>query len=411
MKIAVVGTGIAGNVATHLLAADHDVTVFEQNDYVGGHSNTVRVDAVDGPHAIDTGFIVYNEERYPNFTKLLRQLGVASKASSMSFSVRCDDDGLEYSNRSLFAQRRNVASPRFYRLVADIIRFNKSSRELLLRADDGVLLGAFLEEHRYSKAFIERFLYPMGAAIWSADPSQMREFPARFFAQFFTNHRFLDIFGQPEWRVVRGGSSAYVAKLTESFRDKIRLSSPVTSIRRSDDHVTVTARGSEPERFDEVIVAAHADQALAILDDATPREKDILGTFRFQENVATLHTDTRLMPKRRRAWACWNATVPRTQTGAVAVTYDMNLLQGLETQDEYLVTLNRPDEVDPRAVLRTIRYHHPVYSRGAVESQRRHREISGQNRTHFCGAYWGFGFHEDGVTSGLAVAGHFGKKL
>ena len=413
MRIAVVGTGIAGNVAAHLLAGEHDVTVFEKNDYVGGHTNTVRVDAADGPHDVDTGFIVFNEERYPNFTKLLARLGVGSQASSMSFSVRCDDDGLEYSNRALFAQRRNALRPRFYRLLADIVRFNKSARELLLAADDSVLLGPYLEEHGYSRIFIERFLYPMGAAIWSSDPLQMHAFPARFFAQFFTNHRFLDIFGQPEWRVVRGGSSAYVRALTAGFRDRIRLGSPVTAIRRAADHVTVTARGGEAERFDEVIVAAHGDEALAMLADATPREREILGAFRFQENVAVLHTDTRVMPKRRAAWACWNASVPvpRQRTGAVSVTYDMNLLQSLRARAEYLVTLNRSEEIDPRAVLRTFRYHHPVYSRDAVLSQARHAEISGQNRTHFCGAYWGFGFHEDGVTSALAVTQRFGKGL
>jgi uncharacterized protein len=411
VKIAVVGTGIAGNVAAYLLARDHDLTVFEQNDWVGGHTNTVRVDAVDGPHNVDTGFIVFNEERYPSFVKLLDQLGVASQPSSMSFSVRSDEDGLEYSNRALFAQRRNAVSPSFYRMIADIVRFNRSSRRLLLEADDSVLLGPFLEEHRYSRGFVERFLYPMGAAIWSADPLQMREFPARFFARFFTNHRFLDVLGQPPWRVIRGGSCKYVDKLTASFRDRIRTKTPVTRVRRRDDHVLVTTRGGEPERFDEVVLATHADQALSVLEDATPREREILSSFRFQENVAVLHTDTRLMPVARRAWACWNAHVPQERTGAVAVTYDMNLLQSLRTREEYLVTLNRSDDIDPTKVLRTIRYHHPVYSRAAVSAQRRHDEISGRSRTHFCGAYWGFGFHEDGVSSGLSVARHFGKGL
>jgi predicted NAD/FAD-binding protein len=411
MKIAIIGTGIAGNVVAHLLASEHDLTVFEQNDYVGGHTNTVRVNAADGPHEIDTGFIVFNEERYPSFVKLLAKLGVASQPSSMSFSVHSEVDGLEYSNRSLFAQRRNALRPGFWRLLADIVRFNKSSQKLLLDADDTVLLGRYLEDNRYSQAFIEHFLYPMGAAIWSADPRQMREFPARFFAQFFTNHRFLDILGQPEWRVVRGGSKTYVDKLTASFRDRIRVSSPITSVRRAKDHVLVTPRGGEPERFDEVIIAAHGDEALAMLADPTPKEREILGAFRFQENVAVLHTDTRLMPRRRAAWACWNSHVPRHETGRVALTYDMNLLQGIKSREEYLVTLNREADIDPKKVLRTIRYHHPVFSTAAVISQSRHRVISGENRTHYCGAYWGFGFHEDGVASGLTVARHFGKEL
>ena len=411
MKIAVVGTGIAGNVAAYLLAGDHDLTVFEQNDYVGGHTNTVRVDAADGSHDVDTGFIVFNDERYPNFVKLLRKLGVESQPSSMSFSVHSELDGLEYSNRSFFAQRRNAFRPGFLRMIGDIVRFNKSSRKLLLDADDSLLLGPFLADNHYSQAFVEHFLYPMGAAIWSADPLQMRAFPARFFAQFLTNHRFLDVFGQPPWRVIRGGSKKYVEKLTASFRNRVRVSTPITAIRRAKDHVLVTPRGGSPERFDEVVIAAHGDEALAMLDDATPNEREILGSFGFQENTAVLHTDTRLMPHRRRAWACWNAHVPRKPTGRVALTYDMSLLQGLKSQEEYLVTLNRTEDIDPNKVLRTIRYHHPVFSQRAVLAQKRHAEISGQNRTHFCGAYWGFGFHEDGVSSALAAMRHFGKGL
>jgi predicted NAD/FAD-binding protein len=411
VKIAVVGTGIAGNVAAHLLAGDHELTVFEQNDYVGGHTNTVHVDAADGAHDIDTGFIVFNEERYPGFVKLLRKLDVASQASRMSFSVHSEVDGLEYSNRSLFAQRRNALQPSFFRMLGDIVRFNRSSRRLLLEADDSVLLGPFLEQNRYSRAFIDHFLYPMGAAIWSADPLRMREFPARFFAQFFDNHRFLDVFGQPEWRVVRGGSKSYVEKLTATFRDRIRTSTAVASIRRAKDHVLVSPRGGIPERFDQVVIAAHGDQALAMLADATPDEREILGSFGFQENIAVLHTDTRLMPTRRGAWACWNAHVPQRPTGRVALTYDMNQLQGLTSREEYLVTLNRSDDIDPGKVLRTIRYEHPIFSRAAVLAQKRHAVISGQNRTHFCGAYWGFGFHEDGVQSALAVGRYFGKGL
>jgi predicted NAD/FAD-binding protein len=411
LKIAIVGTGIAGNVVSYLLAGDHDLTVFEQNDTVGGHANTVRVDAADGVHDVDTGFIVYNDERYPGFVRLLGRLGVASQPSSMSFSVHSEVDGLEYSNRSLFAQRKNALSPRFWRMIADIVRFNRSDKDRLLAADDRVLLGPFLEDNGYSRSFVEHFLYPMGAAIWSADPLQMRDFPARFFAQFFDNHRFLDVFGQPEWRVIRGGSKTYVEKLTASFRDRIRLSTPVTSIRRESDHVLVTARGRLAERFDHVVVASHGDEALAMLADPTPQEQDILGSFRFQENVAVLHTDTRLMPRRRRAWACWNAYVPRHPTGRVALTYDMNLLQGFTSREEYLVTLNRVEDIDPARVVRTMAYHHPVFSHAAVVAQKRHAEISGRNRTHFCGAYWGFGFHEDGVQSALVVASHFGKGL
>ncbi len=410
MKIAVVGTGIAGNVAAYLLAGDHDLTVFERNAYAGGHTNTIRIDAADGPHDVDTGFIVFNEERYPNFVKLLRKLDVASQPSTMSFSVNVEADGFEYSNRSLFAQPRNILRRGHWRMLADILRFKKSSRQLL-EAEDSVLLGPFLDENGYSRAFVEHFLYPMGAAIWSADPVGMRELPARFFAQFFTNHRFLDIFGQPEWRVIRGGSKRYVEKLTAGFRDRIRTGAPVASIQRAGDHVLVIPRNGPAERFDEVVIAAHGDEALAMLKDATPEERRILGSFRFQENVAVLHTDKRLMPRHRRTWAAWNAYVPRHPTGRVALTYDMNLLQSLTCREEYLVTLNRGDDIDPTKILRTIRYQHPVFSRDGVAAQKEHSVISGKNRTHFCGAYWGFGFHEDGVNSAIAVARHFGKGL
>jgi len=409
MKIAVIGTGIAGNVAAYLLAPDHELTVFEQNDYVGGHTNTIRVESEEGPADVDTGFIVYNEERYPLFSKLLVTLGVETQPSSMSFSVHSEDGGIEYSNRSLLARRRNALDSRFWRMLADIVRYDASSRRLLRETDDGLLLGSFLDNGHYCRPFIEYFLYPMAAAIWSADPVRMDEFPARFVAQFFHNHRFLDLFGQPRWRVIRGGSRRYVERLTARFRDRIRVSTPVTSVRRAKDHVQVTHRGGTPERFDEVVIATHGDQALAMLDDATPDERDILGSFRFAENVAVLHTDPRLMPRRRRAWACWNAYVPKRPRGKGLLTYDMILLQGLTDRRDYFVTLNRSDEIDPKKVLRSIRYHHPIFSQAAVAAQKRHAVISGQNRTHYCGAYWGFGFHEDGVHSALAVGRHFGK--
>lgn len=411
MKIAVIGTGIAGNLIAYLLAPDHDLTVFEQNEYVGGHTNTVLVHADERSYSVDTGFIVFNEERYPNFTLLLNKLGVASQTSTMSFSVHSETGDVEYSNRALFARRRNAVTPSFWRLIAEIGRFNRAAQKLLVDADDRVLLGPFLDKNHYSRAFAERFLYPMAASIWSADPRQVRELPARFFAQFFTNHRFLDVFGQPEWRVVSGGSRRYVDRLTASFRDRIQLSTEVVSIHRTPDHVLVTPRGQQPQVFDEVVIATHGDQALAMLQDPTADERSVLGSFRFQENIAVLHTDTRLMPRRRRAWAAWNAFVPRHPSGRVALTYDMTLLQGLSSREHYFVTLNRSDDIDPQTIVRTIKYHHPVFSRDAVRAQLRHASISGRNRTHFCGAYWGFGFHEDGVNSALTVARHFGKGL
>ncbi len=418
MKIAIVGTGISGMVAAYLLHRDHEITVFEGADYIGGHTNTIDVEMEGRTYAIDTGFIVFNDWTYPNFIALLNRLGVASQPSDMSFSVTCARSGLEYNGtnlNTLFAQRRNLLRPSFYRMIRDILRFNRESPELLTQLEPGPSLGSYLDTHRYSSAFIDHYIVPMGAAIWSADHAAILGFPARYLVQFFKNHGMLSVDHRPTWRVVQGGSRRYAEQLVAPFRDRIHLKSPVESINRYPDFVEVrtnlAGRDDRTLRFDHVIIGAHSNQALAMLADPSPSEKDILGAIRYQENEAVLHTDASLLPRRKLAWAAWNYHLLPTQPDRAVVTYHMNRLQRLSASHEFCVTLNHTRAIDPAKILRRITYHHPVYSPDAVAAQTRHGAISGINRTSYCGAYWGFGFHEDGVKSALAVCKPFGKDL
>ena len=411
MKIAVIGAGVSGLVAARLLCAEHEVTVFEEQEYAGGHTRTVDVEAGGTRRAVDTGFIVYNEETYPSFTRLLSRLGVATQPSTMSFSARCERTGMEYcpSNlRTLFAQPANLFRPAFWRMLADVGRFKRAMAELIRTEDDRLTLGRLLEEGGYSRLFSDLFLVPMASAIWSAAPGATLAMPALFFARFFANHRFLDPSGQPGWRVVQGGSREYVGPLTAPFRERIRLETPVRSVRRHPDRVEVTPRGGPPERFDQAVLAVHGDQALAILADPTEAEREILSGIRYQENRVVLHTDISLLPRRRSAWAAWNYLVPAAPATRVSVTYDMNILQTLRAPEEFLVTLNREERIRPETVLFRTVYRHPVFTREAVAAKARRDEISGRNRTWYCGAYWGNGFHEDGVRSGIDVGRAFG---
>ncbi len=414
MKIAVVGTGISGMVAAHLLQDAHDLTVFEAADYVGGHTNTVRVEDATGAVNVDTSFIVYNERTYPNFCRLLERLGVETQPSLMSFSVRDEAAGLEYKGdnlNTLFAQRSNLFRPGHYRMLFEILRFYRKSRRLLNNGTNGTTLGEYVRREGYSSEFVERHLIPMGAAIWSADPQQFYNFPAGYFVRFCHNHGMLNLFDRPQWRVIRGGSIQYVRKLTAPFRERIRLSTPVTAIRRMPTHVEVTSQRHGTERFDHVILATHSDQSLRMLADPSDSEREILGCMRYQRNDVALHTDTRIMPQRRRAWASWNYHIPSQQQSLATMTYNMNMLQTLDTAETYCVTLNDTSRLEQSRILRNIEYHHPVYTTESVTAQKRHAEISGVNRTHYCGAYWGYGFHEDGVNSALAVCRHFGRGL
>jgi uncharacterized protein len=414
MKIAIIGTGVSGMVTAYLLSDSHDITVFEKNDYIGGHTHTHDVEAKGKSFAVDTGFIVFNEVTYPNFVKLLRRLDVPWKNSQMSFSLRCEQTGLEYCPSSLdtlFAQRRNLLRPAFYRMVMDIFRFRKEGLKLLETHDDHVTLADYLQRENYSPLFIEKFILPMGAAVWSADPVRFRQFPARYFVEFFHNHGFLKVRDQPQWLVVQGGSRKYVEKLIKPFADRIRLNCPAESITRQDGYVEVRSKTGGAERFDAVVLAVHSDEALALLSDPSDAERQVLSALPYQENLTVLHTDATLLPRHRKCWAAWNYHVPRETLGRVALTYDMNILQGLDAPVEFCVTLNRPAEIDPGKTLRKLLYSHPVYTPAGRTAQERREEISGVRRTYYCGAYWSYGFHEDGVKSALAVCKHFGKGL
>ncbi len=415
MRIAIVGAGVSGLVVAHLLHRDHDITVFEAGEYAGGHTNTIRVDTAHETHQVDTGFIVFNDRNYPNFERLLDRLGVVSQSSSMTFSVSDGLGDFEYNGSSpngLFAKRAHLVTPWFHRMLADLARFNRVARELVqMDQSDSPTLGQWLERHRFSRAFVERLIVPQASAVWSADPDQMWNFPARFLAEFFDNHGMLGFRDRPNWRTVAGGSARYVEALVAPWRDRLRLEAPVQRIERGPQGVLVKARGAEAEHFDEVVLATHSDQALALLGDATPAEHAILGAIPYQANEAVLHTDVRLLPRRRRAWASWNYHLLDQPTERTTVTYHMNRLQSLRAEQEFCVTLNRTGEIDPSKVIRTIEYAHPVYTSDGVRAQARVAEISGQNHTHFCGAYWGWGFHEDGVRSGVRVARRFGGRL
>jgi len=403
MRIAIVGTGISGLVAAHRLHREHEIVVYEAAGRLGGHSNTVRVEAEDGPHAIDTGFIVFNDRNYPNFEALLEELGVAGQRSHMGFSVSDGRGRFEYSGTpwGLFARPSHLLSPSFLGMLREWRRFNREARALIGANGTAPSLGHWLEQQGFSKLFIDRLIVPQASAVWSADPEQMWSFPASFMAEFFDNHGMYSLRDRPRWRTVSGGSRSYVEAISAPWRDRVRLGSPVRRIERLADRVRIEAGGGEAEDFDEVVIATHSDQALALLGDPSEREREILGAIPYQRNEAVLHTDTSLMPRRRAAWSSWNFHLSDAPATGSTVTYWMNNLQRLRAKRDYLVTLNRCAEIDPAKVLRRFEYDHPVYTAAGVAAQARHGEISGFDRTHYCGAYWGWGFHEDGVVSAL----------
>jgi predicted NAD/FAD-binding protein len=409
MRIAIVGAGVSGLVCAHLLHREHELVVFETTDRAGGHANTVHVETDIGAYDLDTGFIVFNDRNYPQFERLLGELGVATQPSQMSFGVS-DGVDFEYNGSSpngLFATRANMLAPSFHRMIADLARFNRDARRLLA-CDENPSLGDWLSQRRYSRMFVERLIVPQTSAVWSADPAQMWSFPARFLIEFFDNHGMLGFRNRPRWRTIAGGSCKYVEALTRPWRERLRLSTPVREVARHPDHVTVSARGCKPERFDAVVMATHSDQALALLADPSERERELLGAIPYQSNEAVLHTDRSLLPRRRRAWASWNYHLDAGVTGRCTVTYHLNRLQSVHADRQFCVTLNRTAAIDPERIVCVMRYAHPVYTPAGVAAQSRHHEISSRNRTHYCGAYWGWGFHEDGVQSALRVAREIG---
>jgi len=413
-RIAIVGTGISGLVAAHKLHRDHDITIYEANDYIGGHTHTVDVNLGNRTWPVDTGFIVFNERNYTNFIALLDELEVASHRTTMSFSVRCDQANVEYNGTSLeklFVQRRNLVRPSFYLMVRDIVRFYKRSRELLASEDASLTLGDYLIRNGYGNEFIDRHIIPMGSAIWSADPDDMLAFPAAYFVRFFNHHGFLDLADRPHWRVVDGGSHAYVKRLVVPFRHHIRLNTRVTSIGRIGDEVRIAAGDGTVSRYDAVFIGAHSNQALRMLEDPSKEERDILGAIPYARNPVVLHTDTSLLPRRHRAWASWNYLLPTDGRRGSTVTYNQNILQGLDAPETFCVTLNQTDLIDPSKVIQSFTYDHPQYTVDSVAAQRRKSDISGHRNTYYCGAYWGFGFHEDGVNSALDAVNRFEENL
>ena len=415
MKIAIIGSGIAGLTSAYLLNRRHDITVFEASDWIGGHTHTVDVEVNGQRYAVDTGFIVFNDWTYPNFIRLLSQLGVGFKDTEMSFSVSDPLTGVEYNGHSLntlFAQRRNLFSPKFIGMVRDILRFN---REALLdlnnqRIAADMTLGDYLKANAYSERFIQHYIVPMGAAIWSMSLADMLGFPLQFFVRFFKNHGLLSVSDRPQWCVIDGGSSSYIAPLTESFREKIRLNCPVTRVERDADGVIVHSNAGI-ERFDKVVFACHSDQALGLLAQPSETEQSILGALPYADNDVVLHTDTRLLPKRPMAWASWNYRLGGPVDQPAAVTYDMNILQGIQSDSTFCVSLNQTAAIDPNKILARFTYAHPQYSLGGMAAQARWQELLGANHSYFCGAYWASGFHEDGVVSALRVAREFGESL
>ena len=406
MKIAIVGGGISGLTTAYLLSREHEVILYESNDYIGGHTNTVTIEMNGSPVPVDTGFIVYNEQNYPNFSHILSDLNVSTQPTSMSFSVKLIEPDLEYNGSSfkqLFGQKKNLLRPRFYQMLWDILRFNRQTPGLLESNSYDITLGEHAIECGFSQDFIHHYLVPMGAAIWSSSPSAILEMPAYFFIRFFKNHGMLNLNDRPQWRTITGGSCQYVNKMIASFAKNIRLGHKVSSVERLNDRVTV-----DGDSYDHVVFACHSDQAIEALSDPSVYEKDILSKISYQKNEIIMHTDTSIMPAREDLWAAWNYHSQGNDDSPVAMTYNMNILQDLDIKETICITLNSLNLINPDLILGRHIYSHPQFTTESMKAQERWMEISGGNRTHFCGAYWGNGFHEDGVNSALRIANVFG---
>ncbi|MFT2111184.1 NAD(P)/FAD-dependent oxidoreductase [Marinomonas sp. 2405UD68-3] len=409
MKIAIIGAGISGLSSAYYLHAQHDITVFESADRIGGHTATINVQYDGRDYSIDTGFIVYNDWTYPHFIELMDSLRVESKPTEMSFSVSCAQTGLEYGGNNLdtlFAQRRNVFNGSYLMMLKDIMDFNKSAIQDLDSGllDEATTLGEYLQKKQYGKLFASHYLIPMGSAIWSSTLDEMLEFPLVFFVRFFKNHGLLSVNNRPQWRVIKGGSSAYLTPLTAGFRDRIKLNSQIQRVERHSNSVCLHFTEQLSEEFDQVIFACHSDQVLALLDDATEDEKDVLGAMPYRMNEVVLHTDDSILPKKKKAWSSWNYHLSGDSTRPATLSYNMNILQGIESDATFVVTLNDTASIDASCILGRYQYAHPVFTLDGIKAQQRWADINGVKRTWFCGAYWRNGFHEDGCMSGIRVA-------
>lgn len=417
MKIAIIGSGISGLTAARALHRKHEISVFESNDYIGGHTNTVDVIEQEQGRVIpvDTGFIVFNEKNYPNLCRLFTDLNVASRESDMSFSVQCRQSGLEYNGSNLnklFSQRKNIIKPGFWFMLNDIMRFNKETPDILNNhLNDLITVDEFAYLHQYGKRFVEHYLIPLGSSLWSCPAEQFRQFPIRFVLEFLDNHCMLQVDNRPQWRTVVGGSREYIKPLTESFKHRIFLNKAVQKVIRQHKKVNVHFQGGTEDTFDEVIMATHADQSLKLIEDPDEQEIDILKMFPYQDNDVVLHTDTALLPANKRAWASWNYLIPEQDTSHASLTYNMNMLQGIVSQHTYCVSLNQSSNIRQDSVIRRIRYHHPIFKPGRDAAQASHPAMIQRRGISYCGAYWGFGFHEDGVSSALNVSAAFNQEL
>ncbi|MDN3484298.1 FAD-dependent oxidoreductase [Pseudoalteromonas sp. APC 3224] len=414
-KIAIIGTGVSGLTCGHLLHKHYDVTLFEKNDYIGGHTATVDVNHSGINYAVDTGFIVFNDRTYPYFEKLLERIGVKRKPTQMSFSVHNEATGFEYNGHtftSLFAQRRNIVRPKFWRLLYDIVRFNKLCKALYEKGQyTEHSLGELLQQHRFNDFFKYHYILPMGAAIWSTSIKEMENVGVEFFVKFFFNHGLLDITNRPQWYVIPGGSREYIKPLIAGFADKIQLNTDIKSVTRDERGATITLADGQQVLFDKVIFACHSDQALALLGDACEQENKVLGAIPYTENSVVLHTDVSLLPDRKAAWASWNYLLNNNTDKAAVVTYQMNILQGIESDTQFCVTLNHLEGINQSKILREFTYHHPVFNQQSIAAQQLKNTVDGQNNTYFCGAYWYNGFHEDGVRSAVDVAKQLGVEF
>jgi len=408
MKIAIIGSGISGNTLAYYLNPHHQIALFESNDRIGGHSHTHHIDVFNQKVSVDTGFIVFNKKTYPNFLKLLHELKVPYENSAMSFSVKDSQKDFEYNGtnlNALFAQRKNFINPSFYKMIREILRFNKSSI-ILLSGDEEISLGDYLKREGYSDFFKKYYILPMGSAIWSSNIKTMMQFPAKFFIQFFNNHGMLNINDRPQWLTISGGSINYVDKMIKPFRKKIKLNQNIKYVERKKDHIAIHHK-DRVEKFDWVFFACHSDEALKLIKSPNSHEKNILKAIPYTDNEVILHYDDHFMPKRKLAWAAWNYHIDDNANSPASLTYNMNILQNLKTEVPLLVTLNPLQKINKKKIIKTLSYAHPQYSLRSIEAQSKYHLISGVNRTSFAGAYWGNGFHEDGVKSALDAIQQF----
>ena len=410
MRIAIIGGGISGLTCAWLLHHDHDISLFEAERQPGGHSNTVEFQHNGRDYRIDTGFIVYNDRTYPNFMTLLAQLGISGVPTSMSFAVRCDRTGLEYCGsglRGVFAQKSNLFKPSFLRMVADILRFNRQGTADAEQVPSSMTVGEYLRTNGYGDRFAQHYLLPMGAAIWSCPTGTFSDFPIQFILEFYRNHGLLSLTNRPQWYTVPGGSRNYVNRMTAAFSDRVVSGTPVRRVQRRDSSVLVSTDSAEAS-FDEVVFACHSDQALAMLQDSTPLERSTLTAFPYERNEAVLHSDVSILPRCRAAWSAWNYRIGVEQAAQATITYNMNILQHIQSDATFCVTLNDTAQIDPAAIISKHSYSHPLFTIERAAMQAQHHRLIRSNRTSFCGAYWGNGFHEDGVNSALTVCRQFG---